>query len=316
MTDAKLWLGRAGVTVGLGTVLGTVVGLLGRTSWIFDLVGNFRFQYLWLAVLALIPVAWNEWWRPFAVIALVAAVNLLAVGPYWWGSIAQPASEDEITIVHLNTRAANPNKAAVVDFVRRQTADVILLAEVTPALLELFEAATLPYRPVAGTPANTPIGLLALTRVPSVSGRLTNLGESEVPGLVLEAFIGERRIEILGFHTSSPGREARSSARDDQLAGAGNRVQRRDTPMVLLGDFNATPWTSAFRDLLEVGLIDAQRGRGVAGSWPAGWGPFKIPIDHLLHTPELTTTSFRFGASAGSDHRSLHATVALAAAGG
>ena len=106
-----------------------------------------------------------------------------------------------------------------------------------------------------------------------------------------------------------------SAARDDQLNGAGLRVDDREIPMILVGDFNATPWTGAFRDLLDLGLIDAQRGRGVAGSWPAGWGPFKIPIDHALHTPELTSTSFAFGASAGSDHRSLSVTLALAEEG-
>ena len=83
--------------------------------------------------------------------------------------------------------------------------------------------------------------------------------------------------------------------------------------MVHIGDFTAPPWTGAFRDLLDTGLIDGQRGRGVAGSWPAGWGPFKIPIDHALHTPDLTTTSFAFGESAGNDHRSLTVTIARAA---
>jgi endonuclease/exonuclease/phosphatase (EEP) superfamily protein YafD len=311
---AKWSAGIAGLVVAAGVVIGTLLGYFGRVGWIFDLLGNFRFQYLWLGVLALVPLAWNRWWLPFGVLAAAVGLNLLVVGSYWWGAIADPVGPDRLTITHLNTAAANPDKEAVVEFVRSAEADVVLLAEVTPALLELLEAADLDLHAVAGTPARTPIGLLALARDPNVNGRLTNLGVSEVPAVLLELELRGRPIEILGFHTSSPGREARSSARDDQLAGAGRRVRERSTPMVLIGDFNATPWTGAFRDLLATGLVDGQRGRGVAGSWPAGWGPFKIPIDHALHTPELTTTSFSFGDSAGSDHNSL--TVTIAPAGG
>lgn len=310
---AKWSLGMGGLAVGGAAVLGTLLGYLGRAGWIFDLIGNFRFQYLWLGALALIPLVWNRWWIPVAMVACAVFINLLAIGPYWWGSIAEPEGSDRLTIVHLNTAAANPDKGAVVEFVRSADADLVLLAEVTPELLELLAQADLEMQPVAGTSARTPIGLLALSRDPSAAGRLTNLGASEVPALLLQVELGGQPIEILGFHTSSPGREARSSARDDQLAWAGRRVRERTTPMVLIGDFNATPWTGAFRDLLATGLIDGQRGRGVAGSWPSGWGPFKISIDHALHTPELTITSFAFGDSAGSDHRSLAITIAPAA---
>jgi endonuclease/exonuclease/phosphatase (EEP) superfamily protein YafD len=309
----KWWLGMAGLAVGLATVAGTLLGFLGRTSWVFDLLGNFRFQYLWVGVLSIAAIAWNRWWRWIPMIGLGVLINLLAVGPYLWGSIAEPAAGDRLTIVHLNTQAGNRDKAAVVEFVRASDADLVLLAEVTPDLLDLIDGAALPFQPVSGTPPTTPIGLLALSRDPRYSGRVTNLGESRVPALLLEGSFAGSRVEILAFHTSSPGREARSSARDDQLAAAAALVIDRETPMILVGDFNSTPWTGAFRDLLDAGLVDAQRGRGVAGSWPAGWGPFKIPIDHLLHTPDLTTTSFAFGDSAGSDHRSLRVTLAVAA---
>jgi endonuclease/exonuclease/phosphatase (EEP) superfamily protein YafD len=303
-----------GLAIGLGTLAGTLLGFLGRTSWVFDLLGNFRFQYLWLGLLAIAALTWNRSWRWIPVVGVAVLINLTAVGPYLWGSIAEPGSGDRLTIVHLNTQAGNRNKAAVVEFVRTADADLVLLAEVTPELLDLIENAELPVQPVTATPASTPIGLLALARDPAYSGRVTNLGVGGVPALLLEGDFAGSPIEILAFHTSSPGREARSSARDDQLADAARLVRERETPMILVGDFNATPWTGAYRDLVDAGLIDAQRGRGVAGSWPSGWGPFKIPIDHLLHTPELTTTSFAFGPSAGSDHRSLR--VVVAATGG
>ena len=308
----KWWVGVAALVAGVGTVVGTFLSLLSNMSWLLDIVGNFRFQYLWIGALTLGALWWTRQRAAFAAVGIALLMNLMVVAPYWWSSIAPPADDTRLTILHLNTRAANPAKEEVVELVRAAEADVIFLAEVTPDLLGLLAAADLPYEQVAGTPESTRIGIVALARTSAVSGRLINLGKSEVPGVLLEAPLGNRTIEILGFHTSSPGEEKRSADRNDQLAGAAALVAARERPMALIGDFNATPWTGAFRELLDSGLIDGQRGRGVAGSWPAGWGPFQIPIDHLLHTPELTTTSFAFGPSAGSDHRSLLVAIALA----
>lgn len=310
--SAKWWLAIVSLVVGAAVVLATALSFLASMSWVFDLVGSFRPQYVMIGALALAGLAWNRLWIPFGVLSLAVLINLTAVAPYWTDSVADPAGVDRLTIVHLNTRAGNSHKDEVVEFVKTSQADIILLAEVTPVLLDLLEEADLPYTPVAGTPHATRIGLLALARDASVTGRLTNLGITEVPGVELQAELGGRQVEILGFHTTSPSAEGRASDRDDQLAAAAARVSERGTPMILVGDFNATPWTSSYRDLLDSGLVDGQRGRGVAGSWPAGWGPLMIPIDHLLHTPELTTTAFAFGPSAGSDHRSLEVTLALA----
>ena len=236
--------------------------------------------------------------------------NFLAVAPYWFGSVAEPAGTERLEIVHLNTQSGNPAREEIVDFVRRSGADLVFLAEVTPALLELLAEVEGPLRVVAGTPPSTPIGIVALARDDAVTGRLTNLGVSEVPAVLVETELAGEPLQVLGFHTSSPGVERRSADRNDQLAAAGALVSDRSTPMVLVGDFNATPWTPAFRRLLDTGLVDAQRGRGVDGSWPAGWGPFQIPIDHVLHTPDLTSTSYAYEESVGSDHESLRVAIA------
>jgi endonuclease/exonuclease/phosphatase (EEP) superfamily protein YafD len=309
----RWWSGITGLAGGSGVALATLLSVLADRAWLFDLLANFRVQYLWIGVLAGVALAVNRLRIPFAIVGLALLVNLVAVAPYWLGSIAEPVGEERLDILHLNTQAGNPAKSEVVDFVRNADADLVFLAEVTPVLAELLAAADLPFDVIAATPGTTPMGLVALARDGIATGRLTNLGVSEIPAMLVQARLGTRPIEILAFHASSPGEERRSANRDDQLAAAGALVSGRSTPMILVGDFNATPWTPALRRLLDAGLVDAQRGRGVAGSWPAGWGPLMIAIDHLLHTPELTTTAYTYGDSVGSDHRSLHVTIAPAA---
>ena len=60
------------------------------------------------------------------------------------------------------------------------------------------------------------------------------------------------------------------------------------------------------------------RGRGGRGggheelqpSWPARFGPIGLPIDHVLHSPQLTTVDRQLAPPIGSsDHRMVHASI-------
>ncbi len=135
-------------------------------------------------------------------------------------------------------------------------------------------------------------------------------GEAAALSIVVD---GEQ-IEILGIHPPSPISAPRSSRRDLMLRVAGDWAAARDGPVVVLGDFNATPWSAAYRALRwRGGLVDSLSGSGYQGSWPAGWGPFAIPIDHVLHTPDLGTTGRRTGPPLGSAHRPVVVSVGMAA---
>jgi endonuclease/exonuclease/phosphatase (EEP) superfamily protein YafD len=94
------------------------------------------------------------------------------------------------------------------------------------------------------------------------------------------------------------------------LAATGEWVASRDNPVVLVGDFNATPWSASFRTLQRRGLLhDTLWGAGLQASWPEGWGPLSIPIDHVLHTADLGSVDRRTGPSFGSAHRPVLVSV-------
>ncbi len=318
MSDWRDWLALGAATLGGLTLLGTLLGFLASWGWVLDLIANFRFQYLWIGALAVAVMLWRRWWWPAAAVGFGVLINLILVSPYYLGSVpAAGADSPQVTVAHLNTLARNSDKTRVVDFIREVDADFVFLTEVTTPLVELIESADqLPYEIVVGTSRTFGVmGLVherALAADPTINGHVTNLGETRLPGVVVEARLGDQFFEMLAFQTSSPGRAAKAEGRDSQLAGAAQWVAERETPVLLIGDFNATPWTPAFADLVRTAnLTDSARGRGFTGSWPDGWGPFKIPIDHALHSEGLTTVRRERGPSAGSDHRSLLVTLAL-----
>ena len=317
MTGWRNWTGLGAAVVGVTTLLGTLLGFLAARGWLLDLLANFRFQYLWIGFLATGVVLWRRWWWPAAVIGFGVLLNVVLVSPYYLGGVPSPApGSPQVTVAHLNTLARNEDKTRVVEFIRQSNADFVFLTEVTDPLVELIDrAGDLPYDIVLRTPSGglALVHRRAMAGDSSIDAHVTNLGRTELPAIVLEAHLGEQPFQILAFQTSSPGRAAKAEGRDDQLAAAAEWVAGRDVPVLLIGDFNATPWTPALSDLIGTAdLTDSARGRGFTGSWPAGWGPFKIPIDHALHSEGLTTVRRERGTSAGSDHMSLIVTLALA----
>ncbi|MEL6952879.1 MAG: endonuclease/exonuclease/phosphatase family protein [Pseudomonadota bacterium] len=70
---------------------------------------------------------------------------------------------------------------------------------------------------------------------------------------------------------------------------------------VVVGDFNMPPWSTPMRRLLHDTGFRAQR--GALGTWPAGAGPFALPIDQILTRGDVSVVSLRpFGEGLGSNH--------------
>jgi len=88
-----------------------------------------------------------------------------------------------------------------------------------------------------------------------------------------------------------------------------------DPPVVLAGDFNATPDHAEFRRLLRLGHVDAasQAGHGLAATWgPEPHGrPALLAVDHVLVDPRCAVLATSVHRLPGTDHRALYAALRL-----
>ncbi len=84
-------------------------------------------------------------------------------------------------------------------------------------------------------------------------------------------------------------------------------IQAQGRQVVIIGDFNSTPWTRTFQSFLQQGhLVNSQQGYGAQSTWPAAWpSALRIAIDHCLHSDGLLTLSRSIGPPLDSDHRPL-----------
>ena len=117
---------------------------------------------------------------------------------------------------------------------------------------------------------------------------------------------------LVAAHPPAPVSADWSAWRDAQLAASGQLVAVADRPTILAGDLNATPWCFGFRRLVATsGLRDSAVGRGIQATWNAHRPVPRIPIDHVLVSPDILVLSREVGRDVGSDHLPVEARVSL-----
>ncbi len=294
-------------------VVFTLAAFFGGWWWIFDLLASFRPQYaLSLSVLGLVLVAVR--WRRIGAVALAGAlINAALVVPLYFGpSEGGLRTGEDLLVLSFNVKADIDLFDPVVDLIRRTRPDVVFIHEATPGWEDRATLAGLDYTVVSSRNSGVRFGTLVLG--PSdmaVEGFGFAEREPRAVEVRLPTSVGE--VALLGIHPLSPTNERRASIRDAQLRYAAEWAEAGDGRRVIVGDFNATPWSYAFRRLeAQSGLVNSLDGFGVQATFPAGVNPlFRVSIDHLLHSDGLEVRDRRLGPSFGSDHYPLLVELAL-----
>jgi len=115
--------------------------------------------------------------------------------------------------------------------------------------------------------------------------------------------VGGTAVGVVLIHPLPPISAAALAAQVATLDAAADRVAALAMPVLVLGDFNATPWSQPFhRFQARTGLCDSRAGFGFAPSFPAASAALRIPIDHLLASCEIGVRDRRVERDVGSDH--------------
>ncbi|MBL1174843.1 endonuclease/exonuclease/phosphatase family protein [Pantanalinema sp. GBBB05] len=311
--------GLAGIAM-----IATVLGCAGRWWWIWELLDHPRPQYCLLLLPALLLGSLRrQRWSLIWIIPLL--LNLGLVSPLFLPT-NQTAAGLETTLRLLNVTLDHdyPDRTEqAIAYIDRQTADLVWLLEVTPASLVQLRSELKHYQLVAAEPRENSHGsalLLSHRSASAIAVQSTQVihlpATSERP--MLEAIItwADHAIALLSFQTTRP-RNAETSEfqQIEFVAGAAWSRQhlQQGRAVVMMGDFNTTPWSSRFRQLLQDSqLLNSQRGFGLQPTWNAHWSPLlRIAIDHCLHSPSFTVQNRTIGTPLGSDHLPLQVDLRL-----
>ena len=295
-----------GLVTAAGVLLciATAMGFLGRFWWLLDLTSHFRVQYAILLAAAALVMLLPRAYRFSLVFAGFSLINAATILPLYFGrSEATAPVGRTLRVMLINVNSANTNYAAVKETIGRYAPDLFLIEEANSAWLEGLQDMSASYPWMKAQPRSDNFGIALFSKHPLDHAEIVEIGEAGVPSVMARVDVDGTVLTVLGTHPLPPGGSDYSRLRNDQLAALPGFLEAVETPVVLLGDLNATPWCWHFRRLLRrTGLRNSSRGWGVQPTWPVFSVLFRIPIDHLLHSPDLRVVQRAIGPDVGSDH--------------
>jgi len=317
MWRAVFWLGAAvlavpALTLTLARAVDSDTGTMIRIEAFTPLA---LALYAGLLVLLAVGAARRREGRTPRVVAALLALTGLAVHTWWFapqvtGDNPEPAQDAErITVMNANLYRGRADAQELVDAVRDNHVDILVLEETTLPLLEELDglglADLLPDR--VGQPEHYAAGTMILANQP-----LTDPVVLRTTFQSWEARFGT--LTVLGVHPVAPvdaaGWRADHAAILEQA--------EADHADLIVGDLNATPDQEPMRRLEDAGFRDAAElaNEGWQPTWPANHAgvfpllPAVVRIDHVLLNDTMASLGTHTVDIRGTDHLALVATVA------
>lgn len=296
------------------TLVGVVLGYGGPLFHGLDVLGHFRLHLLVVAVVAgVVAMAVRKRsavWRA----AVASVVALAGLSPLWERASAT-ADGPAISVLTANLNHENRRAEEMLGVLRAANADILVTNETTKSTMSGAHplSLTYPYR-LALTTRGRILRTVIWSKFPMRDGTLYLEDSIEPTGAAaIVRLPNGREVTILGLHLAHafPGNQ------DRQIAALGKIAADLPRPLIVLGDFNASPWSYALRRVEN--LTDTRRIPGYRVTWHGAYpSPLgRIPslmghaIDHVLLSPGMTADGVRVIRIPGSDHSALGALVRL-----
>jgi endonuclease/exonuclease/phosphatase (EEP) superfamily protein YafD len=263
---------------------------------------------------------------PLAALALPLA---LWHGWVWWdvpgAARAAACATQPLSVVSFNLAWSNPRPDEAVEALRRLAPDLLAVSENTREWAPKLERlrADLPNR--SSAPAELAANPTLYSRFPIVEAetlwpfaeeatsksvvlrRAAVTYSYDVAHVLLD---DGRRLAIVAIHAPGPESRRARELRDRYLAHLAATVAKLAGPVIVLGDFNTTPWSPAYRDLTAAAGLTSASGGHIA-TWPVWFAPLRVPIDHVLVRGPVTVLEAERGPDIGSDHFPVLATLCI-----
>lgn len=289
----------AWIIAGAALVLG-VIALLPFAVFPVEMLANLRPQIGALCLLLALAAFGVGRWSMAGVLGLLG-ILLFASSP---GLFARPAphpGQPTLTIIWANIFKDPQAAERLARLADRHQADVVIVGEPLRDVRRLHELlAAYPHR--FGDEQQRH-GAIIFSRTPLKNPALSEPfrhGGYPITAATVEAREGPLRLAAL--HPAVPGSPSRLRSRDAQILAAARQAEEAARAL-MVGDLNATPWTTALRTVSRHTRM-RRLATGAASTWFSPYPVLGLPIDHALVTPGVEASA-RVGSATGSDHLPL-----------
>ena len=280
-----------------------------------DLPSHFVLQYAVAAVIGFCLALLFKMSRiNFALLGLAFILNIATLSPYIdRGAPVDTAGLKTFKLMQVNTLYLNRRTQLLEDQIRQENPDIITVVEANDDFAALFKTLSDLYPHQDVHPRKDARGLAVLSKFPLQDVAVTVYAEPVTPAHTFAVTMHGKTIRFVSMHPYTPVRNL--DKRDAHMAAIAKAYAApQETPLVIAGDFNATPWSPAMKQFMrKTDLQNARQGRGILPTWPR-WLPsafLRIPIDHVLVSDHLRVLDYKLGADTGADHLPTIAVIAL-----
>ncbi|MCM8541456.1 MAG: endonuclease/exonuclease/phosphatase family protein [Lentisphaeraceae bacterium] len=273
----------------------TLMSFLARYWLYFELMNCFRVYYFYCLLLLSMPFFIKKKWAlasSFLIFSLLNASQFLSA---YISPAQKEISRTEKAFV-LNVFTANKNHQAVLDLIKAEDPEHIVLTEVNERwFTEIHNALVKDYPYILEHPRSDNFGIMFLSKKKFVGEKIFANG---LP--VIKAKFST--FTLLAVHPLPPINKKYFTERNNFLGNIKNWI-KDEKNILICGDFNTVPWSPFFKDVLnESKLRNCSKGYGINTSWPTNIPFLRIPIDHCLISESGSVKNFFRGPIVGSDH--------------
>jgi len=293
-----LWRIAAGLVLAASTA-----GFLGSYGEPFELLSNFRVQFLILAVFLIAPAAVTRDRAAIVMVGLALAGNALGIVPRIVNTApAAPAGAGTTRIVWANLYRKQEALDRLAAWISTHPADVVAVTELPPGGEDALHKALPNFSCVGGQEEDGNPFAVAIAIHRSPCDTRSALMPADVQTL------SPQGLTVIALHSRPPWDDRRLAERDHTIAEAISMA--KDNRSVIIGDFNATPWSPVFKAMETRHLRRANCGAPWRPSWRSQNPLFGLTLDQAWLGPAMGVISCELGPDIGSDHRPLVLRVA------
>src|SRR4028119_311341 len=264
LSSARFLLNVAGG----GAAVATILGFAGSRWWVFELLEHLSPPSSLCVVLGRVVGriarrAWSFVW------CFPLVLNLALIVPLFFTSAqgshleqANRAPNSTFRLLYANLDHDNKDTSRAVQYIESQDVNLVLLQEVTSRWLTKLKSDLSRYRVVTSFPRENSTGMAMLVPItPSKSVEIVATQLLELPLTSGQPFLEpptrwrDTEVVILSLSIIRPQNRDTSAFQDVEFNAAADwslRQQKKDgREVVIIGDFNSTPWSGRFRKFLH-----------------------------------------------------------------
>ncbi len=286
----------------------TLAGYAGHWGPTLEVIANFRLHLAVLAGALGMALGLARLGRSAGLALLTTLIAAAGLGPIF--DAAQRTGDGRpLTVLYANLWDRNPEPDALAAMLRALDADILITSETTRRVVEGAGGlrAAYPYRLVSSD-AGEALRTAIWSKYPLSDGELyLNNTVAPTGAAAIADLGGGATLGLIGAHFSRPFERLHRT----QVEALGPMAEKLGHPLIVAGDFNASPWSWVVARAAEVTGTDVLGGYRVTwrGRYRTPLGPLPAPwghqIDQMLLSGGIGVETVETVELPGSDHRGL-----------